>query len=81
MIVEIMQNSGGGIRTPDPTVNSRLLYQLSYSGMQKRHSPRNSFRPSASPPVRQRRQSLIPPQPLRKRYAAAAISNAEAALK
>ncbi len=27
-----LANSGGGTRTPDPTVNSRLLYQLSYSG-------------------------------------------------
>ena len=26
-------SSGGGTRTPDPTVNSRLLYQLSYSGL------------------------------------------------
>lgn len=26
------KDSGGGTRTPDPTVNSRLLYQLSYSG-------------------------------------------------
>jgi hypothetical protein len=28
-----LRNSRGGTRTPDPPVNSRLLYQLSYSGM------------------------------------------------
>jgi hypothetical protein len=26
-------SSRGGTRTPDPPVNSRLLYQLSYSGL------------------------------------------------
>ena len=26
-------NSRGGTRTPDPVINSHLLYQLSYSGM------------------------------------------------
>ena len=29
----LCENSRGGTRTPDPTVNSRLLYQLSYSGL------------------------------------------------
>ena len=29
----VLRYSGGGTRTHDPTVNSRLLYQLSYSGM------------------------------------------------
>ena len=32
----VLLNSGGGTRTHDPTVNSRLLYQLSYSGLKKR---------------------------------------------
>jgi hypothetical protein len=26
-------NSRGGTRTPDPVINSHLLYQLSYSGL------------------------------------------------
>jgi hypothetical protein len=26
------RNSRGGTRTPDPVINSHLLYQLSYSG-------------------------------------------------
>ena len=30
------ENSRGGTRTPDPPVNSRLLYRLSYSGPQPR---------------------------------------------
>ncbi len=44
--------SGGGTRTPDPTVNSRLLYQLSYSGMEapKRFtSILPPYRPTAFP--------------------------------
>jgi hypothetical protein len=35
-------NSRGGTRTPDPLINSQLLYRLSYSGMLRRadHSRR-----------------------------------------
>jgi hypothetical protein len=32
MILTALASSRGGTRTPDPAVNSRLLYQLSYSG-------------------------------------------------
>jgi hypothetical protein len=32
-------NSRGGTRTPDPVINSHLLYQLSYSG--KNAAPRD----------------------------------------
>jgi hypothetical protein len=28
----LMGDSRGGTRTPDPVINSHLLYQLSYSG-------------------------------------------------
>ena len=31
-----MKSSRGGIRTPDPLINSQLLYQLSYSGRDPR---------------------------------------------
>ena len=31
LLIEL-NGSGGGARTPDPAVNSRLLYQLSYRG-------------------------------------------------
>jgi hypothetical protein len=30
--VVLLKNSRGGTRTPDPVINSHLLYQLSYSG-------------------------------------------------
>ena len=29
---KLFSNSRGGTRTPDPVINSHLLYQLSYSG-------------------------------------------------
>src|SRR5439155_14710954 len=32
LLVALEESSRGGTRTPDPPVNSRLLYQLSYSG-------------------------------------------------
>ncbi len=32
-LFQVLSGSGGGTRTPGPAVNSRLLYQLSYSGM------------------------------------------------
>src|SRR5690349_15046133 len=35
--------SGGGTRTPDPAVNSRLLYRLSYSGRWGRRVPRRAL--------------------------------------
>jgi len=31
-----LRNSRGGTRTPDPVINSHLLYQLSYSGLRSR---------------------------------------------
>src|SRR3989442_13642181 len=34
----LVESSRGGTRTPDPPVNSRLLYQLSYSGMTRQIS-------------------------------------------
>src|SRR6184192_4960179 len=37
-----VRNSRGRTRTCDPPVNSRLLYQLSYSGMQRQISSRVS---------------------------------------
>ena len=40
----VTEGSGGGTRTPDPTVNSRLLYQLSYSG-RRRGSVMSRFAP------------------------------------
>ena len=40
------ENSRGGTRTPDPVINSHLLYQLSYSGKRNQYTdlPRGSQR-------------------------------------
>src|ERR1039458_8434674 len=32
-VLQLTVSSRGGTRTPDPAINSRLLYQLSYSGI------------------------------------------------
>ena len=42
------RGSGGGIRTPDPAVNSRLLCRLSYSGIWKAMIMGSSAFPSRS---------------------------------
>jgi hypothetical protein len=43
------RSSRGGTRTPDPVINSHLLYQLSYSGLSDRIAPMcRRERPSAA---------------------------------
>jgi hypothetical protein len=39
-----LRSSRGGTRTPDPVINSHLLYQLSYSGKRRNLRQRTSFR-------------------------------------
>src|SRR6266702_7223287 len=43
-----LRSSRGGTRTPDPPVNSRLLYQLSYSGIRAAEISRAGRRTSTS---------------------------------
>ena len=43
-IVSLDGDSRGGTRTPDPVINSHLLYQLSYSGKRRKLHGRLGFR-------------------------------------
>src|SRR5207247_3570277 len=49
LVVALEESSRGGTRTPDPPVNSRLLYQLSYSGRGAKYRDAEQAAPRASP--------------------------------
>jgi hypothetical protein len=59
-------SSRGGTRTPDPVINSHLLYQLSYSGLSERTKTSEAARYA-------RRQAKISGAPLVRQRAASAL--------
>src|SRR5213596_3236441 len=61
LLVALEESSRGRTRTCDPPVNSRLLYQLSYSGMRREISRLRAG--SSTPRLRPLRPGPLPPPP------------------